>query len=278
MISERLKAAFAVAKTKGMKFGLAKFSKAKRREVITLGLASRRKAEMERAEAYRLHIEWAFRQPSVHGHGRPISFHAAANKLNDRNIESPCGGRWSIQTIMRMGKLLGIYHPPGKVTRAAVRARVREVYAVSPEITGQELKACAALDHPVGVDRIRKYLKEARLETARKCPIYRLRNWQIDSRTDARVRIWASLKRNPGCTPAQVVVLLGPKWALKLRWVNLAMQECRSGADRKRNTRLNWPRSGRTPFWKDSTRRGSIASALAEQQKRANNGRIRYAE
>jgi DNA invertase Pin-like site-specific DNA recombinase len=80
MISERLKAALAVAKAKGMKFGLARCSKARQRIVIAMGHAALRKAEMERAEAYRLHIEWAFRQPSVFGGGRPISFLGAAAK------------------------------------------------------------------------------------------------------------------------------------------------------------------------------------------------------
>src|ERR1700734_1823137 len=50
MISERLKAAFAVAKAKGMKFGLARCSKARRRIVIAMGHAALRKAETERAE------------------------------------------------------------------------------------------------------------------------------------------------------------------------------------------------------------------------------------
>jgi DNA invertase Pin-like site-specific DNA recombinase len=59
MISERLKAAFAVAKAKQMKFGLVRCSKARRRRVIAMGLAALRNAEMERAEAYRLHIECA---------------------------------------------------------------------------------------------------------------------------------------------------------------------------------------------------------------------------
>jgi DNA invertase Pin-like site-specific DNA recombinase len=107
MISQRLKAAFAVAKAKGRKFGLACVSRSRRRIIIAKGLAALRKAELERAEAYRLHIEWALRQPSVFGSGRPISFMAAAAKLNDRNIASPMGGSWTAATLMRMGGLLG---------------------------------------------------------------------------------------------------------------------------------------------------------------------------
>jgi hypothetical protein len=93
MISERIKAAAAVAKRKGRKLGLALRSKAWQRRVSALGRAALSKAAVEGAEAYRLHIEWALRQPGMCG--RPISRRAPANKLNERNIESAMGGCWS---------------------------------------------------------------------------------------------------------------------------------------------------------------------------------------
>jgi len=111
LISERCKASAAVLKSKGKKFGLAVRSKAWRRRVSALGGAALSKAATERAEAYRLHIEWAFRQPGVYGSGRPISFRAAANRLNERNIESPMGGRWTGHQLLRMGLRLGLLHP-----------------------------------------------------------------------------------------------------------------------------------------------------------------------
>ena len=67
MISERIKAAAAAAKRKGRKSGLAARSKAWRRRVSALGRAALSEAAMERAEAYRLHIEWAPRQPGMYG-------------------------------------------------------------------------------------------------------------------------------------------------------------------------------------------------------------------
>src|ERR1700730_15789594 len=76
LISERNRAAAAARKRKGLKFGLALRSKAWRRRVSALGGAALSKAALERAEAYRLHIEWAFRQPGVYGSTRPISFRA----------------------------------------------------------------------------------------------------------------------------------------------------------------------------------------------------------
>ena len=73
---------------------------------------------MERAEAYRLHVEWALRQPGIRG--RSISLQRAADKLNERNVESPRGGRWSGVQVKRMGNRLGLRHPPaGKRKRFA---------------------------------------------------------------------------------------------------------------------------------------------------------------
>jgi DNA invertase Pin-like site-specific DNA recombinase len=235
MISERLKAAFAVAKARGRKFGLARCSKAKRRTVIAMGHAALRKAEMERAEAYRLHIEWAFRQPSVFANGRPISFNAAANKLNDRNIESPMGARWWGPTLRRMGNLLRLYHPPGIVPQEVVQARVREIWKANPEITAEQLRASAGLDHPLGFDNSYRFLKECRMAAAKRSPLYRQRHWQIDCRTDTRIRISRILKRNPKITAQQVVEKLGPGRFRRLCWVNLVMIEYRSGSARQKN-------------------------------------------
>src|SRR5450432_406146 len=119
MISERIKAAKAVAKRRGQKSGLALRSKAERRRVVALGMAACQKAADERAEAYRLHIEWALRQPGLNG--RPIAFTAAATKLNERNIESPMGGLWAGSAFQRMARRLQLSHPtaslPGDVAR-----------------------------------------------------------------------------------------------------------------------------------------------------------------
>src|SRR5271165_6707530 len=102
MISERTKAGLAVAKAKGRKFGVQLRSKAWQRRVSALGRAALVKAATEQAEAYRPHIEWAFRQPGVDG--RPISYRSAANKLNERNIESPMGRLWSGHQLRRTAR------------------------------------------------------------------------------------------------------------------------------------------------------------------------------
>jgi DNA invertase Pin-like site-specific DNA recombinase len=94
--SDRNRAAAAAQKRKGRKFGLALRSIAYRRQFQLLGLAALRQAAKERAEAYRVHIEWALSQPGIWD--RPITFHAAAEKLNERHLSSPMGGRWCAAT------------------------------------------------------------------------------------------------------------------------------------------------------------------------------------
>src|SRR5262249_51458427 len=94
LISERNKAAAAARKLRGKQFGIEALPKAEQRRIRALGRAAKSKAALERAEACRLHIEWALRQPGFFP-GRRISFHCAAEKLNERNIEGPMGGRWA---------------------------------------------------------------------------------------------------------------------------------------------------------------------------------------
>ena len=125
MISERCKAACAAMKARGRKLGTARLSKVGRRRISALANAGRRKAALERAEAYRPHIEWALRQPGLCG--RPISVGRAARALNERGIASPWGGRWGGTQLVRMGRRLGLSHPPaGKPKRFARRPHYRQ--------------------------------------------------------------------------------------------------------------------------------------------------------
>jgi hypothetical protein len=106
MISERTKAGLARSRKK---LGMAGHSKAYQRRVGALGRAAMRRLAMQHSEAYRVYVEWALRHPGWRG--RPISVQAAADKLNERNIPSPRGGRWWGETVMRMGQRLGLRHP-----------------------------------------------------------------------------------------------------------------------------------------------------------------------
>jgi DNA invertase Pin-like site-specific DNA recombinase len=124
LISERCKAACAVMKARGVKMGMAQYSKARQRQISALANAGKRQAALERAEAYRPHIEWALRQPGLRG--RPISLGRAAQALNERGTPSPYGGRWGGEQLMRMGRRLRLDHwPAGKPKRFARRPHYR---------------------------------------------------------------------------------------------------------------------------------------------------------
>ena len=124
LISERTKSALAAAKASGRKLGMARYSKTRRRQLWALAHAAKSKAALERAEAYRPHLEWALRQPGLRG--RPISLKTAAERLNNRNIPSPMGGHWSGEQLLRMGRRLGLRHPPaGKHKRIKGRPHHR---------------------------------------------------------------------------------------------------------------------------------------------------------
>jgi len=128
LIVERCRAAAAVLKRKGAKFGFAR-SKAVRRRIHGLASAAQQRAAMQRCEAYRAHIEWALRQPGVSG--LPITFHAAAKLLNDRNVGSCMGRRWSGQQLLNMALRLGIQHPH-RMPHAARRRRGRSALDLGP--------------------------------------------------------------------------------------------------------------------------------------------------
>jgi DNA invertase Pin-like site-specific DNA recombinase len=226
MISERIKAAKAVARRKGQKFGLALRSKAERRRVVALGIAAWEKAADERAEAYRLHIEWALRQPGLYA--RPIAFSSAASKLNERNIASPMGGHWTGSQLQRMARRLGLNHPPASLRRDEIRARVQAIWKQHPELTGKHLIASLGLkrQHLLGIYRARKLLRECRLAAAKRSLVHRKVGWWLDGRTAVRIRISTICKRHPEFTARQVVEKLIPEHSVRLRWVRKIMNDC----------------------------------------------------
>jgi len=224
IISERTKAGKAAAKRKGQKSGLALRPKAERRRVSLLGRAACAKAAMERAEAYRLHVEWALRQPGVNG--RPIAFCAAAHMLNERNIESPMGGHWHGSQLQRMAPRLGLNHPKASLAREVARARVHAIWKQCPDLTGKQVIASLGLKHVLSVYRARQLLKECRLAAAKRSPVHRKAGWWLDSRTAERIRISAICKRHPEYTAKQVLKMLGPEPAVRRRWVRDVMNDC----------------------------------------------------
>jgi DNA invertase Pin-like site-specific DNA recombinase len=106
VISERTRAALSRSQKK---LGMAARSRADQLRIAALARAGMRQIAMREAEDYRVHVEWALRQPGYRG--RPISVVAAAALLNERQIPTPRGGRWWGETVMRMGQRLGLHHP-----------------------------------------------------------------------------------------------------------------------------------------------------------------------
>ena len=232
MISERVKAAKAAAKRRGQKFGLALLSKAEHRRIVSLSVAAMDKAAAERAEAYRLHVEWALRQPGKNG--RPTTFNSAANRLNERNIGSPMGGLWSRATLERMASRLGLNaHPVGKMPRDVARARVHAIWKLHPELTGNQVIARLGLKHLLGIERAWQLLKECRRAAAERSPVHKKVGWRLDSMTAKRIRIIEICKRNPEYTAPQVLKTLGSKYSARIQWVNRVMNDCWRASGRR---------------------------------------------
>jgi DNA invertase Pin-like site-specific DNA recombinase len=222
LIAERCRAVAAVLKHKGEKFGFAR-SKSLLRRVHPLGVAAHKKATMERTEACRAHIEWALRQPGVNA--RPITFHAAAKMLNDRNIESCTGGRWVGQQLLIMALRLGIRHPH-RMPYAVARAAVRTIWDRHPEVSGKEVLAILRREHVISTGRAQTLLRECRMAAVRRSPIQKRMGWRIDFRTPARVRVGSIWKRHPEFTAQQVLEKLGTQYSVNRGWVQRILKQC----------------------------------------------------
>jgi DNA invertase Pin-like site-specific DNA recombinase len=226
MISERCKASAAVLKAKGEKLGMARHSKSAQRRISALARAGKNRAATERAEAYRQHIEWAFRQPGIYGTGRPISFRGAANSLNERNIGSPRGSRWSGDRMSRMAIRLRLHHPPGHLRRQVVKDRVNAIWQEHPEFTAKQVIASLGPEYPLGSTRALQLLKECRTAAAKRSSAQKQIGWQLDCRTAARIRISAIWKKHPEFTARQIIYKLGPGPLVTVKWVRQILREC----------------------------------------------------
>jgi DNA invertase Pin-like site-specific DNA recombinase len=223
MISERAKAAAAVAQRRGKKFGLQLRSKAEQRRVSAMGRAVLVREAQERAEAHRAHLEWAFRQPGLDG--GPISYRAAAKALNERELPSPTGQRWQGHALQRMARRLGLTHPLGYLPDNVVHARVQTLWREDPMCTPPQIVARFNGDHPLGLERAGVVLKRIRIAAAQRYPSYRRIGWRVDRWTATRIRIATILNRHPGYAGHQVLAALGRQHRVRLIWVWHVMSE-----------------------------------------------------
>jgi DNA invertase Pin-like site-specific DNA recombinase len=230
LVSERSKAAAEVARSRGRKFGLQLRPKSWQRRVSALGRAALVQEAMKRAEVHRVHIEWALRQRGLNG--GPISFRAAANKLNARNVESPTGQRWRGHALQRMARRLGLHHPPGYLKDDVVYARIQAIWRAHPECTAKQVVAAIGLDHPLGVRRAGLMLNRVRSAAVARNSVQQRVGWHVDRWTTMRIRIGKILKCHPEFTGKQVLEKLNVSSSPRVIWVWQVMSEYHWAAKR----------------------------------------------
>jgi hypothetical protein len=226
MISERIKAALARSKNRG-KLGLRNpilHSKTFRRRLQASAAVALRKAAMERAEAYRIHIEWALSQPGLND--KLITFRGAGEKLNELQIPSPMGGRWSSMNVADIAVRLKLREKPIRVPRKVLQERVEALWRSHPECTGPEVVEMLKPKYSIGICRALALLRNSREASAKRSPTLRRMGWQLDRRTAARMRIGAIWERHPEFTAQRVLKELGPKHSVGKRWVQQILREC----------------------------------------------------
>ena len=248
LISERAKATAELEKRRGRKFGLQLRSKAWQRRVSALGTAVIVREALERARAYRVPIEWALKQPGVNG--EPISFRAAAGKLNERGIASPRGLRWRGDALRRMARRLGVQLPVGYLQNETVLGRVRALWHEHPDCTAKQAVARCGLELRLGVRRAEAMLKKVRMAAANRSAVQRQVGWPVDRWTAMRIRIGEIIQRHPEFTGPQVLEALGPEGAPRLIWVWQVMSEIHWVWNHPRPEAL---RKGKRfyPLWRD---------------------------
>jgi DNA invertase Pin-like site-specific DNA recombinase len=245
MISERIRAALARSKKKLGLCNPAKRSKAFRRRMRVRANASIRRAAMERAEAYRVHIEWAL---SHNGKwGGPISFGAAAEKLNEQRLPSPRGGRWNSRSVRDIARRLELPDRAAYVPTEVLQARVQAIWTRHPGWTTQQLIARLGPEYPVGLVRAMAVVKRCRASAAKNSWAHRQISWPLDRKTMARIRISEIWRRHPEFSGNRVIKELGPQHSVRLQWVQGILSDC-------------WQASGRhSPAQQHVGRRSSSA-------------------
>ena len=224
MISERIKAALARSKKP---LGLRSPSKCTRaflKRLRARSSAGARKAAMERAEAYRVHIEWALSHRDRWGN--PISFNGAAEKLNEQHLPSPMGGRWSWRTVRDIALRLGFPHRVAYVPTKVLQACVHGIWKQHPGWTARQLISKLGLEYSVGIVRAWGVVRRSRELVAKRHWAQRRLGWPVDRYTMTRIRISEIWKRHPEFSGRRVIRELGPQHSVRLQWVQKILRDC----------------------------------------------------
>lgn len=226
MISERIKAALARSPNRG-KLGLrnpAMFSNGFRRRLQEAARGALHRAAMERAEAYRIHIEWALSQPGLHGN--PISFANAGEKLNGLQIPSPMGGRWRSFNVAAIAEKLKLREKPGRMPPEVLRQRVKAIWTSHPGCSTQQVMEMLMPDVSVCAAHAKALLRTCRKSAAERSAIHKEIGWHLDERTGARICISAIWSSHPEYTGRRVLKSIGPKHSVPLAFIQKTMREC----------------------------------------------------
>jgi DNA invertase Pin-like site-specific DNA recombinase len=224
MISERVKAALARSRKPLGLSHPAHRSRAFRQRLWERSKVVRRKIAQERAEAYRVHLEWALAQQSPWG--LPISFTGAARKLNEQHLPSPLGGRWRSRTLRNMALRLGFPDRTAYLAPEDLQARVAAIWKKHPERTVQQIVRDPELDYPVGKMRAWILVRRARESAARDQRAHRRAGWPVDRYTMTRIRISKIWKRHPRWSARQVMTRLRLGRTVQLQWVQKILKDC----------------------------------------------------
>jgi hypothetical protein len=211
-------------------------SKAFRRRLEAASAAARRRAAMERAEAHRVHIEWALNEPGLNG--KRITFNGAGEKLNQLEIPSPMGGRWTSENVADIAVRLKLREKPVRVPREVLQTQVAAIWKRLPNCTGQQVVEMLKPQYPICIARAWRFLRNCREVAASRSRFQQPPSWRLDPRTAARIAIGEMWSRHPELTAKQIIQCLGPKFSLPLQWVQKMLRECwRASAKRSTEQR-----------------------------------------
>jgi hypothetical protein len=106
------------------------------------------------------------------------------------------------------------------------RAKVLALWKQHPELSAPRVIATLGLTHYLGNKRAWALLRECRATAASHSLVHRRVGWHLDCWTAARVRVSAIWKQHPEFSAKQVLKRLGPKYPVRLKWVQQVTHQC----------------------------------------------------
>src|ERR1700675_1702137 len=102
-------------------------------------------------------------------------------------------------------------------------------------------------EHSICIARAWAFLRDCR-EAARNQSPERQLGWRLDRHTATRIRINTIWRRHPELTARQVIKKLGPKYSVRIPWVQQILRECWRNAARHGATQRRVGRRSYSPW------------------------------